>query len=108
MCFNGIGPIMQASCCGCFWGDPTFMLPKAGYMIIVPALLFSQGPGKTMRCIGVGWIAVVVAERGKDWARDIAFEHTVDASLGVLCESTGKLILRIMGNKVPSVESPAK
>jgi hypothetical protein len=108
VCFNGIGPIMQAGCRGYFWGNPTFMLPEARYMIIVPALLFSQRPGETMRCVDIRWIAVVVAESGKDWPCDIAFEHSVDAGLGVLCESTGKLILSVMSNKVPSVESPAQ
>jgi hypothetical protein len=66
--FDRVTTIMKTFFFGCLFVDLAFVLPEAGYVIVVPGLLLAEGVGEVMWGVNDFGVAVVIAKGSEDGA----------------------------------------
>ena len=94
----------------CFIGysriNPAILLPQGSDVIVVPAKLLSKRPWETMRCVDSLRVRIVIAKHRKYRAPNVLLEQIIHTKLSIFSIRTRKLILRVVGDEVSSVNCP--
>ena len=97
---------MQPCFIRCSRINPAILLPQRSDVIIVPAELLSKRPWETMRCVDSLRVGIVIAKHRKYWAPNVLLEQIIHTKLSIFSIRTRELILRVVGDKISSVNSP--